>query len=58
MTNSENYIFYIRQWEISCDISTFQRSENVQNKIYDLKIRLEQFTDHTKKAKNIPLSWN
>ena len=25
--------------------------ENVQDKIYNLKIRLEQFTDQTKKAK-------
>ena len=26
-------------------------SESVQNKIYDFKVRLEQFTDETNKAK-------
>ena len=33
-------------------------SENVQNKIHDLQIRLEQFTDQTKRAKKILIIWN
>ena len=36
---------------LSCNISTVHVSENVQNKIYNLQIRLEQFTHHTKKGK-------
>ena len=28
-------------------------SENVQNKIYNFEIRLEEFTDQTKKQKSI-----
>ena len=42
---------YIRQYGISCNISTVHISENVQNKICNLQIRLEQFTDETKKTK-------
>ena len=43
--------FHIRQYEISCNISTDHISENGQNKIYNFEIRHEQFTDQTKKAK-------
>ena len=32
------------------NITTDHISENVQNKIYNFKIRLEQFTDQTKKC--------
>ena len=32
-------------------LSTVQISQNVRNKIYNLQIRLEQFTDLTKTAK-------
>ena len=32
------------------NISTDHISENVQSKIYNFKIRLEQFTDQTKKS--------
>ena len=34
-----------------CNISTDHMSENVQNKICNFEIRLEQFTNQTKKAK-------
>ena len=51
MANSSNEFFFIRQYEISCNISTDHISENVHNKIYNYKIRLEQFTDQIKKAK-------
>ena len=44
-----------RQYEISCNISTDYISENVQNKIYNFKIRLAQFTYQTKKAKKYSL---
>ena len=50
MASSWNYFFYIRHYEISCNISTEFISENVLNKIYKFKIRLEQFTGQTKKA--------
>ena len=30
---------------------------NVQNKVYHLETRREQFTDHTQKAKKILISW-
>ena len=43
------YIFYIRQYKTSCNVSTVQISENVQNKIYNLQIILEQFNDQNKK---------
>ena len=43
--------FHIRQYEISCNISTDHISENGQNKIYNFEIRHEKFTDQTKKAK-------
>ena len=36
-------------------LSTACISQNVQNKIYNLQIRLEQFTDQTKKAKKFKL---
>ena len=52
MANSCNYFFYIRRYEISCNISTDHISNNIQNKIYNFKIRLEQFTNQTKKLKN------
>ena len=50
MASGWNYFFYIRHYEISCNISTDLISENVLNKIYKFKIRLEQFTGQTKKA--------
>ena len=34
-------------------LGTAQISRNVQNKIHNLQIRLDQFTDETKKLKNI-----
>ena len=36
-------------------LSTVHISQNVQNKIQNLQIRLEQFTDLTKKAKKYQL---
>ena len=39
------------QYEISCNKSTNHITDNAQNKIYNFEIRLEQFTDDTKKAK-------
>ena len=36
-------------------LSTVQISRNVQNKIQDLQIRLEQFAHETKKSKNYQL---
>ena len=47
----EIYIFYIRQDKISCNVSIVYISENIQNKIYNLQIRLEQFTDLKKCCK-------
>ena len=41
--------FYIRQYEMSC---------NKRNKIYNLQIKIEQFTCQTKKAKKILINWN
>lgn len=35
----------------SCNISTFHIYENVQNKICNLQIRNEQFTDQRERAK-------
>ena len=51
MASSWNLFFYIREYEISCNISTDHISENVQNKIYNFKIRFKKFTHQTKKAK-------
>ena len=39
----------MRQYKISCNVSTVHISENVQSKIYNLQIRFEQFTDQKKK---------
>ena len=39
----------MRQYKISCNVSTVHISENIQSKIYNLQIRLEQFTDRKKK---------
>ena len=36
---------------MSCNISTYHISENIKNKIYNFKVRREQFADKTKKAK-------
>ena len=38
-------------------LSTVHISQDVQNKIHNLQLRLEQSTDQTKKLK-IPISWN
>ena len=48
IANSRNSFFYIRQYEISCNISTDYKSQNAQNKIYNFKIRLEQLTEAKK----------
>ena len=44
---------------MSCNISTVNITENVQNKVYNLQIRLAKSTDHTRKVKkDSNLSWN
>ena len=40
--------FGIRQYETSCNINTAHIPENIQNKIYNLQVILEQFTDQKK----------
>ena len=46
------HIFYIiRQYEIYCNVRVVHISENLQNNIYNLQIRLEQYSDKKK-------SWN
>ena len=57
MANSWNQFFYIRKYQISWNIITVHISENVQNKVYHLETRREQFTDQTQKAKKILISW-
>ena len=41
--------------KIQCYLSTDHISQNVQNKIHNLQIRLEQFIDQTKKTKRYQL---
>ena len=45
------HIFYIRQYEIYWNVSVVHISESLQNKIYNLQIRLEQYSNKKK-------SWN
>ena len=44
--------------KIFSNTSTVHISENVQNKIYNLQIRLEHFADEKKSFKKILFSWN
>ena len=55
MTTGWNWFFYVTLPNIEYYLSTDHISQNIQNDIHNLQVRLEQFTDQTKKSKKYQL---